>query len=134
MSPSDCSLDTVSPCSSSTTSDTSSGPSAATPASFAASCPRAVTETGASGSRVRLLIRGSQPLDRDVGVDLRGGERSVTQNLLNRPEVGAPLEEVGGRGVAQAVRSHVGGVRDVRHEAVHRLANLPLVRPATAPA
>src|SRR3954469_9670258 len=100
MSPSDCSLDPVPPCSSSTTSDTSSGPAPATPAPLAASCPRAVPKTGASGSRVRLLIRGSQPLDRDVRVNLRGGERSVTEKLLNRPEVGAPLQQVGGRGVA----------------------------------
>src|SRR5437588_6988700 len=28
-----------------------------------------------------------QPLDSDVGVELRGGERSVTKQLLDRPEI-----------------------------------------------
>jgi hypothetical protein len=43
----------------------------------------------------------------DVGVDLRRGHVGVTEQLLDHPEVGATLEEVGGEGVPERVR--VGG-------------------------
>ena len=48
----------------------------------------------------------------DVAVDLRGGERSVAEQLLDRAEVGAALEQVGGERMAQAM--------GIRHQAAQR--------------
>ena len=44
-----------------------------------------------------------------VRVDLRGGEIGVAQHLLDGPQVGAPLEQVGGEGVTQRVGGDVVG-------------------------
>jgi hypothetical protein len=47
---------------------------------------------------------GAQPLSADVSVTLGGGQVGVTQQLLDRTQVGTPVEEVRGEGVAQRVR------------------------------
>ena len=47
----------------------------------------------------------------------------MAEQLLHRAKVGAALEEVGGRGVAQAVGSDVGRARYVGDAAVHELAD-----------
>ena len=39
-----------------------------------------------------------------MAVDLRGRERAVSEQLLDDAQVGAALEQVGGEGVAEAVR------------------------------
>src|SRR5256885_11104105 len=54
--------------------------------------------------RVRLEIHLSTPPIGYVGIELRRGEIRVTQHLLDRAEIGAPLEEVRGEGVPQEVR------------------------------
>jgi hypothetical protein len=46
----------------------------------------------------------AQALAAHVGVDLRGGEVLVTEELLHAAQVGAAVEQVGGEGVAQRVR------------------------------
>jgi len=48
---------------------------------------------------VHLLDEGAV----DVGVDLGGDDGAVAEHLLYGPEVGAPLEQVGGEGVAEGV-------------------------------
>src|SRR5215212_358437 len=128
------SLGTLPPCSSSSTCGGSSDPGALPALPAPATDGRPVTETVASGSRVRLLIRGPQPLDRHVGVDLRGGERSVAEQLLNRAQVRTSLEQVRRRRVPQSVRPDVVRAGHVRDEPVHRLADLPLVGAAATPA
>lgn len=45
-----------------------------------------------SGARVRLPVGATQPLDRHVRVALRGSDRGVPEQLLNRPQVRAALE------------------------------------------
>src|SRR5438046_8575100 len=40
----------------------------------------------------------------DLGIDLRGRERSVAEQFLNGEQVGARGEEMGGEGMAQRMR------------------------------
>ena len=47
-----------------------------------------------------------QPLQAHVRVDLGGGEAGVPEQLLHGPDVGAPVEQVRGEGVAERVRGH----------------------------
>ena len=66
------------------------------------------------------VVDGAQPLSADVSVALGGGQIGVTQQLLHRPQVGAPVEQVRGERVAQGVG--VGGsgrtaVEDAPHVA-----------------
>ena len=53
---------------------------------------------------MELLVHGAEVLAVDVGVDLGGGEVGVAEHLLDRAEVGAALEQVGGEAVAERVR------------------------------
>ena len=48
--------------------------------------------TPRSSARVRLPVGATQPLDRHVRVALRGSDRGVPEQLLNRPQVRAALE------------------------------------------
>ena len=66
---------------------------------------RTVTEAGPGvGAQIDL----AQVVDGDQGVDLRRGHRGVAQQLLHHPDVGAAVQQVGGVGVPQGVRRHVG--------------------------
>ena len=60
-----------------------------------------------SGARVRLVERLPQSLDRHVGVELRGRERRVAEDLLDGPQVRPALDQVGCSAVPQPVRSEV---------------------------
>src|ERR1035437_959275 len=83
---------------------------------------------------MRLLVGAPQPLDRDVCVDLRGGQAGVAEHLLNRPKICAAFEQMCGRAMPQTVRSHVGGLRHVLQNLMYRSANLTRVNPATSSA
>lgn len=50
-----------------------------------------------------LVDGAAQPLGADVGVDLRGGERGVAQEVLDAAQVGAALDQMGRGAVAQGV-------------------------------
>ena len=80
----------------------------------------------ASGSGVRLLIRCPQPLDADMRVDLGRRERSVTEQLLDAPEVRAALEQVRGGRVPQPVRAQVGGPGHVPQQPVDERCGQPV--------
>jgi hypothetical protein len=54
--------------------------------------------------RVRLEIQLTPPAIGYVRVQLRGGEIGMSKHFLNRPQVGASLEQVRGERVAQEVR------------------------------
>ena len=54
--------------------------------------------------RVGLIVYGHQVGERNLGVLLGGGEARVTQQLLNRAQVGAIGQQMRGVGVAEAVR------------------------------
>src|SRR5207244_286517 len=47
-----------------------------------------------------------QVLGRDVGVALRRRQARVSEQLLDRAQVGAAVEQMGGEGVAERVRAH----------------------------
>lgn len=53
---------------------------------------------------MRSVVHAPQPAAVDVAVDLRRRERAVAEELLDRAQVGAALEEMRGEGVAKAVR------------------------------
>ncbi len=57
------------------------------------------------GAGVRLAVARLQPLGRDMSVDLRGRGRGVAEDLLDAAQVGAALEQVGGRRVPDRVRA-----------------------------
>ena len=58
---------------------------------------------GPSGSGVGPPVDRAQPLLAHVGVHLGRGQAGVAQQLLDHPQVGPPVEQVGGVGVAQGV-------------------------------
>ena len=58
-----------------------------------------------SGAGVGGAVHGGQSLGTHVGVDLRRAEARVTENLLHRPQIRSPVEQVGRRRVAEGVRA-----------------------------
>ena len=86
------------------------------------------------GSRagVRLTVGGEQALSGYVGVDLGGGERCVAQDLLDAAQVGAALEQVCRRGMAQAVRPGIGHRPGGGDPGVHDPARRPRIKPPAA--
>lgn len=52
------------------------------------------------GPRMGLLISPAQPISGHVGIELGRRQGGVAQDLLNRPQVRSPLEQVRRRGVA----------------------------------
>ena len=81
---------------------------------------------------MRLVVHRTQPRDRDVGVELRGGQRRVAEQFLHDAQVGAALEQMGGGAVPQAVRTDVGRAVDGGDGLVHDGAGLPLIEPTAA--
>src|SRR5690606_30597863 len=76
-----------------------------------------------SGARMRLLDGAAQAFCAGVGVDLRGGERGVPEEVLDAAEVRTALDEVGGRAVPQGVRGDVAGDPGAGRVAVHEGAH-----------
>src|SRR5688572_13273119 len=76
-----------------------------------------------------LLITLPQAVHRDMGVDLSGGEAAVAQDLLDGPEIRAPVQEVRGRGMPQGVGSGSGGIPQCFKELLHDGPDLALVHP-----
>src|SRR5206468_2690410 len=56
------------------------------------------------GPRVRAVIDLAEPARVDVAVHLRRRERGVTEQLLDRAEIGAALEQVGCERMPEPVR------------------------------
>ncbi len=70
--------------------------------------------TGVSGAINALNL-----LKSGMGVDLRGTERSMSQELLDRADVGAIIEHGGGKSMAQDVRRMFLERRDGTHTRAH---------------
>ena len=97
--------------------------------------PEDARDAGASGSGagVRLVIRPLQSVNRDMGVNLGGRERSVPQQLLDGAQIGAAFEQVRGCGVPQSMRAEIGCVLDRCQVLVYQGTNCPLVDPTPPP-
>ena len=80
---------------------------------------------------MRLVVHRAQTRDRDVGVELRGGQTRVTQQFLHDAQVGAALEQMGRGTVPKSVRADVGGAVDRGDGLVYDGAGLPRVEPTT---
>ena len=59
-----------------------------------------------SGMGMRPPVDLFQFLHAHVRVHLGGGEARVAEQLLHRPDVGAPVQEMRGKGMAERVRGH----------------------------
>ena len=57
-----------------------------------------------SPARMVLRMQQPQPLARDVGVDGGGADVGMAQQQLHRPQIGAVVQQMGGKSVAQGVR------------------------------
>ena len=72
---------------------------------------------------MKFFVHVSQSLVGDVGVDLRCRDRRMAKQCLYAANVGAVLEQVGGKAVAQCVRGyffhHPGEVRVFFNDALH---------------
>jgi hypothetical protein len=55
---------------------------------------------------VGAIIDGHQVVDVDLGVALGCAQAGVPEQLLNRPQVGAFTQQMGGKAVAQGMRGH----------------------------
>src|SRR5262245_50098733 len=75
--------------------------------------------SGPSGPRVRLLIRLLEPRARDVRVHLRAGERAVPEQLLDRAQVRAGIEQVAGERVPERVRRDAHAARRLLEPLLH---------------
>src|SRR4051812_36416326 len=62
-----------------------------------------------SAARMRGAIDFQEPLAVDAGIDLRGRERGVTEQFLNRAQVAAAAEQMGGKGMPQRMRRRAVG-------------------------
>jgi len=71
---------------------------AAAPGPMVTGAPWANVQFG-SGAGVRHRVALFEPLGRDVGVDLGGAEAGVPEQLLHRPKIRSPVEQVGRGGV-----------------------------------
>ena len=60
------------------------------------------------GTGMRRGVDLAELVDRDQGVDLGGRHRGVAEQLLDHPNVGAAVEEVGCEGMAENVRRYPG--------------------------
>jgi hypothetical protein len=55
---------------------------------------------------MRVEVHVAQPVGREVGVDLSGPDVGVTEHLLERAQVAAARQQMGGERVAQRVGAH----------------------------
>src|SRR5450631_4567276 len=59
-----------------------------------------------AGARVCCFVGCPEARRRDMGVDLGGGQALVAEQLLDHPQVGPAIEEVGREAVPEGVRRH----------------------------
>ena len=74
-----------------------------------------------------LRVGATQPIGGHMGVQLGRREGRVAEDLLYGPQIRSAFEQVGGGGVAQAVRAEVRGSVDVREPGVNQSPDRPLI-------
>ena len=77
----------------------------------------------ALGARVGGIVSAGQMLKIQTGVDLRGTDVGVTQQLLHRPQITAGLQQVAGKRMAQHVRVDWRGQPRLQAAAAQALPN-----------
>src|SRR3954447_25923569 len=82
--------------------------------------------------RMGLVVNLLQSLDAGVGVDLRGTERGMPQQLLNGAQVGSGIEHVGCEGVTERVDPETVSPDPVEHP-VHHALNAARPQPLPPP-
>src|SRR6185295_4553155 len=94
---------------------------------FIRRAPWVMVSAAAAGSRpwVGPGVRRLEAAPRDVRVDLGGGEVAVAEQLLDRSQVGAPVEEV----AREAMAERVGVRRGARAQAAQDRRHVTLERP-----
>ena len=87
------------------------------PLNYLGGIPRSVLlPTRRLGPRMRGAVGLRQPLGRDVGIELSRAEAGVAEHLLHGSQVGAAVEQVSGRGMAQGVRPRRSAARKVAQQ------------------
>lgn len=76
-----------------------------------------------------LIVHRPQPVYRDMGIELRGGQTGMAQQLLDNPQVGTTFEEMCGCTVPQPVRPYIRRAVHRGDGLVHHSARLPRVEP-----
>ena len=79
-----------------------------------------------------LAIGRAESISRHMGIDLRSGQRCMTQEFLHCSQIRSTFEKVSGRGVAQAVRPQIRDSGDVGKPTMHYLANRAWIDAAAA--
>ena len=80
---------------------------------------------------MRLVVDLHQPRRIYRGIGLGGRERGMAEQFLDRAQIAAGGEQVGGEAVAQRMRGGVGGQAELEPGALHHLGHQPRVeRPA----
>ncbi len=82
---------------------------------------------------VGLLVALTQPIHRNMGIDLRCGQAAVTEDFLNGPQVRTAVEEVRRSAVPNGVRARRRGVAECGEQLLDRSAHRALVDPAATP-
>ena len=82
--------------------------------------PKLPVAVATLGARVGAVVDLAQAPGVDVAVDLGRRQRAVAEQLLDRAEVGAALEQVRGEGVSEAVRVRRDSAKRARVEAPAR--------------
>src|SRR6188472_3361920 len=77
-------------------------------------------------------VLAAEPARLDPGVDLGGRDARVPEELLDRAQVGAALEQVGGERVAQHVRRDAAGKARLAHPALEPASYVRGVKAAPA--
>src|SRR5262245_56622150 len=80
---------------------------AITQPTFSDSHPPAVEGLRFAGSRMRLLVHSKQLCRVDVRIALGRAQAGMTEQLLNGPQIGAVLQQMGGKRVPQRVRADI---------------------------
>src|SRR5207253_8176677 len=76
-----------------------------------------------SGARMRLFVHGDQLRVVEVRVLLRGRKRGVAEELLDAAEIGAGVQQMCGKRMAQRVRRHACAKRRSAHVAIEEAAD-----------
>ena len=71
-------------------------------------------------------------IETDLGVLLSGGQRTVTQELLNRPEIRAAIQQMRGEGMPQYMRADLSSGPDLQHGPVNHVSHSTAREPSAS--